>query len=120
MKEIISIKDKTPKDRLDYTSSIAKCNMAVLSSNAGWNEWLTNTGIMNEFSQEELEEIYKEFQDMSVKFLLFDIKWTKTLTKRFNLTDTEDLSKYLSEKEPKETEEIKPNQICKRDNKYIS
>jgi hypothetical protein len=121
-KEIIDIKNKKPKDRLDYAFSISRCNMAILSSNAGWNEWLSNNGIMNEFTEEELEQIHKEFKEISVKFLLFDLRWTKVLTKRFKLTDTEDLSKYIGDdKATKETKENKDTeQNCKCDNKYIS
>jgi hypothetical protein len=91
LSEIETISKDSPKDRLAYISSIAKFNSAITASVIGWQEWLKNSGVMNEFSEDEITKMFKEFQAIATKFLLFDIEWTKNLATKFNVTDTEDL-----------------------------
>ena len=90
-KEIDTLRKAKPKDRLDYTESINKCNTSITASCIGWDEWLKHPGIMNSFTEDELDEMHKEFQYIAVRFLDFDIKWTKVLTQKFGITDTEEL-----------------------------
>ena len=90
-KEINDILKINPKDRLDCTASIAKCNHAMTASVMGLSEWLKNSNIMNEFTEEEMNNMHDEFVEITSKFLTFDIKWTKTLAKKFKITDVDDI-----------------------------
>jgi len=96
-KEIIDISSNKPNDRLDYNDSIYKCNIAIGASLNGWSEWLENPSIMNKFTQDELSEIHEEFKKIALLFLSYDIKWTKKLSKKFKIKDTEDLTSLLDQ-----------------------
>lgn len=63
-------------DRLSLYSSLIKLNTALFESVRGWDSWLRNPTFMESFSQEELKEIFTSFQEVTVKFLEEDIKWT--------------------------------------------
>ncbi len=89
--EIEMLKNCNPDDRLDYITYITKCNNAIMASAVGLNEWLKNSAVMNEFSKEEINNMFKEFSELSIKYLEFDIKWTKILSNKFNIKDTEEL-----------------------------
>jgi len=111
--EIKFINESKPKDRLDYISSIDRFNSALLASSAGWEEWIKHATIMNEFTVEEIEEIFKEFQALSSRLLNFDVKWTKKLTSKLKIKDTEE---FDISKEGEDCEHTNP----KKDNKFTN
>ena len=94
---MIEITNKKPKDRLECTEAIYKCNIAIGASIEGWSQWLQNPGIMGKFTEDELNEIHNEFKKLSLLFLSYDIKWTKKLTNKFKIKDTDDLSQIFDE-----------------------
>ena len=92
--EITKIKTRDPKDRLSYIDSIIYCNNAVVASGMGWSEWLQNPSVMSEFTKEEIDDIHKHFKSIAIKFLIFDIKWTKIMSKKkltFEENEEEDI-----------------------------
>ncbi len=72
--------DKLPcKDRLDVCASMTKCVDAVRNSSTGWLTWLTAPTTMNEFSEDELSEFFKQICDISRKFLDLDLYASRLL-----------------------------------------
>jgi len=65
-----------PTDRLSLYSGLIRFNSALFESVRGWDSWLRNPAFMDTFSQEELGEIFKNFREVTMKFLEEDIKWT--------------------------------------------
>jgi len=78
-KEIKKIKNWKLKDRLSIVAAITYCNSSVASSVSGWSSWLTNALIMEEFSEEELKEIFQELAKLAIEWLKLDLKYTKLL-----------------------------------------
>ena len=76
-KEKKKIKKLSPKDRLEYISSIVRCSNAIAASINGWTAWLTRPDIMNSFTKEDLEKIFYEFKKIALFMLEFDIDWSK-------------------------------------------
>ena len=108
--EMLSFSKHKPKDRLDYINSIYRTHLAVAASLQGWREWLESPGIMNNFSEEELNEIYEGFKKEAIFFLEYDIKWTKILAKKFDINEKDDISEFIEkckEDKRKKTEEEK-------------
>jgi len=86
---IKEIESMFPKDRLGYVNGINKCNKAILASYMGWNTWLTNPSIMNDFDESELEQILSEFKEIATKILKNDVKWTEHVMKKLNTKSEE-------------------------------
>jgi hypothetical protein len=55
---------------------LIKLNSALFESVRGWDSWLRNPTFMETFSHDELSEIFKNFQEVAVKFLEEDVRWT--------------------------------------------
>jgi len=81
-KEIEKIKKWKTDDRLSLVSKLTFMNGAIASSVQGWHSWLTNAIIMEKFTQQELTDLAKEFEALTVAFLELDIKYTKMLKER--------------------------------------
>ena len=81
-KEINKIKTWKIEDRLSIVAALTYCNSSVASSVNGWTSWLTNALIMEKFKEEELKEIFKEFTELTIKWLELDLKYTKLLMER--------------------------------------
>lgn len=79
IKEIESLE---AKDRLECVSGINKCNKAILASYMGWNSWLSNPIVMNDFTEEDLKQILAEFKEVAVTILKNDLKWTLYVLKK--------------------------------------
>lgn len=75
-KVLADLKKLEPTDRLSVYSSLIKLNSALFESVRGWDSWLRNPSFMDTFSQEELNEIFASFKEVTAKFLEEDIKWT--------------------------------------------
>ena len=65
------------RDRLELVNSILFGLGALGKSVGGWVQWLSNPSIMNNFSEEELEEMNKTITDFVKSFIEYDIKITK-------------------------------------------
>lgn len=63
-------------DRLSLYSGLIKLNTALFESVRGWDSWLRNPAFMETFSHDELDEIFKNFREVALKFLEEDVKWT--------------------------------------------
>lgn len=113
---MIKLKDRDPKDRLEYIEAINDCNTAIMGSGLGWQEWLQDSRVMKEFNQEELDSIHKEFKRMATKILAFDIKWTKLLYKKVEVKGREDKDSILGE----ENNDISIEKSNKPDTSYIA
>ena len=123
LKELISIQDKKPEDRLEFIEAIAQANNAIVASGIGWSEWIKKPAIMKEFNIDELKEIHKGFQDIACKVLTYDIKWTKVMAKRFkggkSLKAVENLIEEVENKF-ESVNEIDTDNINKDNTSYIS
>ena len=75
-KVLADLRKIEPTDRLSLYSGLIRLNSALFESVRGWDSWLRNPPFMDTFSQEELNEIFRNFRDVAVKFLEEDIKWT--------------------------------------------
>lgn len=75
-KVLTDLKKLEPSDRLSLYSGLIKLNSALFESVRGWDSWLRNPTFMDTFSQEELNQIFISFKDVTAKFLEEDIKWT--------------------------------------------
>jgi len=75
-KALDEIKKLEPDDRLGLYSSLIRMNSALFESVRGWDAWLRNPSFINTFTQEELNEIFKQFKDVCIKFLEEDVRWT--------------------------------------------
>jgi hypothetical protein len=75
-KVLADLKKLEPGDRLSLYSGLIKLNSALFESVRGWDSWLRNPTFMDTFSQEELDQIFISFKDVTAKFLEEDIKWT--------------------------------------------
>ena len=75
-KVLADLRKIEPTDRLSLYSGLIRLNSALFESVRGWDSWLRNPPFMDTFSQEELNEIFRNFKDVAVKFLEEDIKWT--------------------------------------------
>jgi len=75
-KVLADLKKLEPADRLSLYASLIRLNSALFESVRGWDAWLRNPPFMETFSQEELNEIFTSFKDVTTKFLEEDIKWT--------------------------------------------
>lgn len=79
-KRVSAMEDITrlnPTDRLSFYSAIIRINKAISESVQGWEAWLRNPVFMEEFSVEELKEIFEPFKGVCLKFIEEDIKWTE-------------------------------------------
>jgi len=86
-KEIEKIKNWKLKDRLSIVAALTYCNSSVASSVSGWSSWLTNALIMEEFSEEELKEIFQELAKLAIEWLKLDLKYTKLLLNKKGTKD---------------------------------
>jgi hypothetical protein len=75
-KVLADLKKLESADRLSLYSSLIKLNSALFESVRGWDSWLRNPSFMETFTQEELNQIFLSFKDVTVKFLEEDIRWT--------------------------------------------
>jgi hypothetical protein len=75
-KVLVDIKKLEPSDRLSLYSALIKLNSALFESVRGWDSWLRNPTFMETFSQDELGEIFRNFKDVTLKFLDEDVRWT--------------------------------------------
>ncbi len=75
-KVLADLRKIEPTDRLSLYSALIRLNSALFESVRGWDSWLRNPPFMDTFSQEELNEIFRNFRDVTMKFLEEDIKWT--------------------------------------------
>ena len=75
-KVLADIRKLEPTDRLSLYSGLIKLNSALFESVRGWDSWLRNPTYMDTFSQEELNQIFTSFKDVTAQFLEEDIKWT--------------------------------------------
>jgi len=75
-KVLADLKKLESADRLSLYSSLIKLNSALFESVRGWDSWLRNPSFMETFTQEELNEIFLSFKDVTLKFLEEDIRWT--------------------------------------------
>jgi len=75
-KVLADLKKLGPTDRLSLYSGLIKLNSALFESVRGWDSWLRNPTFMETFSHDELTEIFKNFQEVAVKFLEEDVRWT--------------------------------------------
>jgi len=66
-----------PTARLSYISCISSCIIAIVFSLNGWCAWLTAPEIMEQFTEKELDELWKEMRKLAIEFLKNDEKWTK-------------------------------------------
>lgn len=81
-REIEKIKTWGIKDRLTLMAKLTFMNSSIASSVTGWNAWLTNAMIIEQFSEEELKVLDQEFQALALAFLNLDMKYTKLLQER--------------------------------------
>ena len=75
-KVLADIRQLEPSDRLSLYSGLTKLNSALFESVRGWDSWLRNPAFIETFSQDDLNEIFRSFRDVAVKFLEEDIRWT--------------------------------------------
>ena len=75
-KALDEIKKLDPKDRLGLYAALIRLNSALFESVRGWDTWLRNPTFIDTFTEEELQEICKQFKEVCVKFLEEDVKWT--------------------------------------------
>jgi hypothetical protein len=75
-KVLADLKKLEPADRLSLYASLIRLNSALFESVRGWDAWLRNPPFMETFSQEELNQIFTSFKEVTTKFLEEDIKWT--------------------------------------------
>ena len=75
-KVLADIRKLEPSDRLSLYSGLTKLNSALFESVRGWDSWLRNPAFIETFSQDDLNEIFRSFRDVAVKFLEEDIRWT--------------------------------------------
>lgn len=75
-KALEEIKKLDPADRLGLYASLIRMNSALFESVRGWDSWLRNPSFIETFSEDELKDIFKQFKDISVRFLEEDVKWT--------------------------------------------
>jgi hypothetical protein len=75
-KVLADLKKLEPTDRLSLYSGLIKLNSALFESVRGWDSWLRNPTFMETFSQEELNQIFMSFKEVTAKFLEEDIRWT--------------------------------------------
>ena len=76
------LKNLNPEDRMGHHASMTSCNQAMYTSVKGWANWLSDAITMSKFDDKNLEEMYKEFYDITLKFLKFDKKWSNELDKK--------------------------------------
>ena len=75
-KVLADLKKIEPTDRLSVYSGLIKFNSALFESVRGWDSWLRNPSFMETFSLEELNQIFNDFREVTLKFLQEDIRWT--------------------------------------------
>jgi hypothetical protein len=75
-KALDDIKKLEPVDRLGLYASLIRMNSALFESVRGWDSWLRNPSFIETFSEEELKDIFKQFKDVTLRFLEEDVKWT--------------------------------------------
>ena len=75
-KVLAEIRKLDPTDRFSLYSGLIKLNTALLESVRGWESWLRNPPFMETFTQDELDEIFKNFKDIAAEFIEEDIRWT--------------------------------------------
>lgn len=75
-KVLADLKKLEPADRLSVYSSLIKFNSALFESVRGWDSWLRNPAFIETFTQEELNQIFNGFKEVTLKFLEEDIRWT--------------------------------------------
>jgi hypothetical protein len=96
------LKDKKAGDRLDLVSLVEEAITAINASTLGWSAWVQHPSIMKLFNETELNEIAEGLRRMSIEFLEFDTKWTRTLKERKDAEMAEKRKKKETEKQPKD------------------
>jgi hypothetical protein len=82
--ECKKIKEWKTTDRLSIISALTFMNGSLASSVTGWNSWLTNAMIMDQFTPEEQSVLNEKFREICLKMLELDIEYTEILSKRNN------------------------------------
>lgn len=93
------LKDKKAGDRLDLVSLVEEAVTAINASTLGWSAWVQHPSIMKLFNETELNEIAEGLRRMSIEFLEFDTKWTRTLKERKDAEMAEKRKKKETEKQ---------------------
>lgn len=71
-----------PEDRLNYVSAVAALNNIIVNSCNGWFQWLTSPRAMDDFSEDELKELFDFFRKVAKEFLESDLSWTRKKRKK--------------------------------------
>ena len=77
-----------PKDRLGYVSAISALNTIIVNSCSGWLHWLTSPRVMDDFSEDELKELFDFFRKVAKEFLESDLGWTRKKQKEHRAPQT--------------------------------
>ena len=79
---LTQIETLKPKDRLETCGEIGRCVDAIRGSVAGWINWLSNPGLMSNFTEDELAEVFKRMRQVAVDFLNLDLDATLLAVKK--------------------------------------
>lgn len=77
-----------PEDRLGYVSAICALNIIIVNSCNGWLQWLTSPQVMDEFSEDELKQLFDFFRKIAKEFLEADQNWTRKKQKEHGALQT--------------------------------
>jgi len=75
-KRLEEIAKDSPKDRLANFSLLYKYIIFIGESLSGWLSWLMNPEILDCFTEEETEQLFEEFKQLTIKMLELDKTWT--------------------------------------------
>ena len=78
----VEIKKLKAKDRLEIASCIAKLHNMILASMGGWSMWLKNPTILDQLSEEELNETFRIFQQLALDFIELDLKMSSSVLQK--------------------------------------
>jgi len=78
----VEIKKLKAKDRLETASCIAKRHTMILASMGGWSMWLKNPTILDQLSEEELDETFRTFQQLALDFIELDLKMSSSVLQK--------------------------------------
>lgn len=78
----VEIKKLKAKDRLQTAASIAKLHNMIFASLGGWSMWLKNPTILDQLSEEELQETFETFQQLALDFIELDLKMSSSVLEK--------------------------------------
>ena len=77
LKYLKTLEKRGPVDRLNSMTRLLHILGVMMTSIQSWIQWLSNSAILESFSQEELVRVEEQLRSAAIYLVTLDIDWTR-------------------------------------------